>query len=146
VVMVRQRVAGVPANSRQLVRVLSLAFALLCAMLAARAHADPALPSISDEAILGRPAGVTLESVMARYTVFAQDGHGWQSRQSTLGHPGSEWLRVYEPVVEVVFRQGENFRHRFFIPADFVSSASPVVIGPDALTAASKVNQGGSLD
>jgi hypothetical protein len=104
------------------------------------------LPPITDAAILGGPEPFRLESLMARYTMYAQDGHGWQSRQSTPSAPGSEWLRVYEPQLELVFRQGDRWRHRAFIPVDFVASASPVVPGPDAISAASKENQGGSLD
>jgi len=118
-------------------------------------HADPtpamaapgaAVPSMSDEAILDSPGGFRLESILSRYTVFQQDGHGWQSRQSTATAPGSEALSVYEPQIEAVFRQGDAWRHQISIPVDLITAASPVVPGPDVISAASRYNQGGSVE
>jgi hypothetical protein len=108
----------------------------------------PPPPPISDEAILGTPGALRLESILTRYTVFDQNGQGWQSRQSTATSPGSEALAVYEPQIVAVFRQGDAWRHQVSIPVDLVTAASPVVPGPrpDVISAASETNQAGAVD
>ncbi len=103
-------------------------------------------PSLSDDAILGTDTAFRLESILTRYTVFQQAGLGWQSRASTATHPGSEDLSVVEPQIVAVFRQGEAWRHQLSIPVDLVTAASPVVPGPDVVSAASRYNQAGALD
>lgn len=109
----------------------------------AMARAD--LPPISDEAILGRREPIVVESLLARYTYYAQDGLGYQSKAGPIGGPGSEWLHVHEPQVEVVLRQGDRIRHRLWVPVDIVTAASPVT-KPDVVSAASRYNQAGALD
>ncbi len=119
---------------------------VLVVVLVARPVAADVPPALSDDAILGPTDAFRLESILTRYTVFDQDGHGWQSRQSTATQPGSEALGVYEPQLLAVFRQGDAWRHQLSVPVDLITAASPVVPGPDVISAASHTNQAGSID
>jgi len=158
--MARRQVAVVRASSlRRRVCPAVLVGAIVIASGAKPVFADPASPtavsppppsppspSMSDEAILGTPSLFKLESILTRYTVYQQDGHGWQSRQSTATAPGSEDLSVYEPQIQAVFAQGDAWRHTVSVPVDIVTAASPVVPRPDVITAASRYNQAGAVE
>lgn len=92
------------------------------------------------------PAGwpFVVESIAARFAHFDQDGAGFQSRAGPPGGPGSERLRVEQPQLEVIAKQGDKLTHRLWVPVDVVTAASPDAI--DAVTTASKVNEAAGVD
>jgi hypothetical protein len=125
------------------VKVGRLCVLLLAAVLAAApARADDGL---SDEAILGSRPAFLIESMRLRYTHFDQEGHGYQSQadRPSPTQPGSEWLSVDQPQLEVVAQQGK-FTHRLWVPIDVVSAASPDAL--DAVSTASRTNEAASFD
>jgi hypothetical protein len=116
----------------------------------ARAEGD-AVPA-SDAEILGRPGhALRLESIDTRVTAFEQHGHGYQSQAGPLLGPGSEYLTVLEPQVEVVASQGPRLTHRLYVPVDIVTAASPDAVDShrakvDAISSASRQNYAGTVD
>ena len=135
-----------------------LALALLATLLIARsAAADdvapvaatpapaPSAPLFTDADILAKPPPLfRLESVAVRYTRFDQSGTGYQSRAGKPGGPGSEEMRVEQPQLEVVIKQGAHLTHRVWIPVDVVTAASPDAI--DVVSTASRRNEAASVD
>ena len=133
-----------------------LALALLATLLIARsAAADdaapvpaapaPSAPLFTDADILAKPPPLfRLESVAVRYTRFDQSGNGYQSRAGKPGGPGSEEMRVEQPQLEVVIKQGAHLTHRVWIPVDVVTAASPDAI--DVVSTASRRNEAASVD
>jgi len=115
---------------------------LALALCATQARADD---SLSDEAILGTRGGFRIESMRLRFTHFDQEGHGYQSQadRPSPSSPGSEWLQVEQPQLEVVAQQGK-FTHRLWVPIDVVSAASPDAL--DAVSTASRTNEAASFD
>ncbi|MEP7126600.1 MAG: DUF3570 domain-containing protein [Byssovorax sp.] len=131
-----------------------LALALLAAVLLARTAAaeDPAAPApapraplFTDADILAKPPPLfRLDSVAVRYTRFDQSGTGYQSRAGKPGGPGSEEMRVDQPQLEVVIKQGAHLTHRVWIPVDVVTAASPDAI--DVVSTSSRRNEAASVD
>jgi hypothetical protein len=102
-------------------------------------------PLFSDAEILGRPPPYfRLESVALGFAHFNQQGEGYQSRAGPLLGRGSEALTVEQPQLEVVLRQGEHLTHRFWLPVDIVTAASPDAV--DVVSAASRSNEAAALD
>lgn len=85
-----------------------------------------------------------VESIAMRFAHFDQDGAGFQSRAGPAGGPGSERLRVEQPQLEVVAKQGDRLTHRVWVPVDIVSAASPDAI--DAVSTASRDNEAAGVD
>jgi len=108
--------------------------------------------TFSDAEVLGpAPPPVRIESVRASVAGFVQGGHGYQSQAGPVAGPGSERLFVFEPIVEVVARQGERFTHTLLAPVDIVTAASPNAIDrrpapPDVISGASQVNESAGLE
>ncbi len=99
----------------------------------------------TDADILAKPAPFfRLESVALRYTRFDQSGTGYQSRAGKPGQPGSEEMRVDQPQLEVVLKQGAHLTHRIWIPVDVVTAASPDAI--DVVSTSSRRNEAASVD
>jgi hypothetical protein len=131
-----------------------LVVALVAATLSARsAAADeakpgapaPSAPLFTDADILAKaPPMFRLESVAVRYTRFDQSGHGYQSRAAKPGRPGNEEMRVEQPQLEVVIKQGAHFTHRIWVPVDVVTAASPDAV--DLISTASRRNEAASVD
>jgi hypothetical protein len=124
-----------------------LALALTIAGRGGSARADDAVAPPAPE-----PPVFRVESVTTRMTSFSQYGHGYQSQAgpATLG-PGSERATILEPQLEIVASQGERLTHRFWVPVDIVTAASPDSIdtGPssaDVVSAASRHNIAGAID
>jgi hypothetical protein len=111
-----------------------------------RLLADDAGSSYDDSRILdAMGAGLHLQSVMTRVTGFDQFGYGYQAQGGpTPLSPGSERLTVFEPQVELIFRQGDRLTHRVWIPVDVVTNASPDAI--DVVSSASRHVEAGSID
>ncbi|APR85125.1 Hypothetical protein A7982_10474 [Minicystis rosea] len=119
--------------------------ALAVSAMAALAGADEAKPSFSDADILGKPPPyIRLESLSLRYTHFEQSGTGYQARGGPPGGPGDQALRVEQPQLEAVIKQGDKLTHRVWIPIDIVTAASPDAI--DVVSTASRTNEAGSFD
>ncbi|MFT3775227.1 MAG: DUF3570 domain-containing protein [Minicystis sp.] len=123
--------------------------ALFVGMIAGNAIADEApeatKPAFSDADILGKPPPYfRIESVSLRYTHIEQTGTGFQSRRGPAGGPGDEALRVEQPQLEVIAKQGDRITHRVWIPVDIVTAASPD--GIDVVSTASRTNEAGSVD
>ena len=110
------------------------------------ARAGDAAPApFVDAEILGPVAPLfRIESMALRYTHIEQSGRGFQSRAGPRGGPGDEWLRVEEPELEVVAKQGDKLTHRLWVPVDIVTAASPDAI--DVVSTASRRNEAGSVD
>jgi hypothetical protein len=131
-----------------------LALLLLAAVTGARpaagddakpAETKPFPPLFTDGDILAKPAPYfRLDSAEVRYTRFDQSGTGYQSRAGKPGGPGSEEMRVEQPQLEVVIKQGAHLTHRVWIPVDVVTAASPDAI--DVVTTASRRNEAASVD
>lgn len=70
--------------------------------------------------------GFVIERVDTALTSFQQRGVGFQSKANTrsLLDPGNAALTVFQPQLLLVARQNERIVHRFWIPIDFVTSAS----------------------
>jgi len=140
-------------RERGTISIRRTALAVLLAAISSDAFADGggARPR-SDEEILGRPGrALHVESVDTRVTAFEQHGYGYQSQAGPLLGPGSEYLTVLEPQVEVVATQGDRLRHRLYVPLDIVTAASPDAVDKhrdkvDAISSASRQNYAGTLD
>ncbi|HEX4338392.1 MAG TPA: DUF3570 domain-containing protein [Polyangiaceae bacterium] len=127
-----------------------VALALAVTSFARAAEPDPV--PVPDSEILGRPgAALKLQSIDTRVTAFEQHGYGYQSQAGPLLGPGSEYLTVLEPQVEVVATQGPKLTHRIYVPVDIVTAASPDATDKhrrkvDAISSASRQNYAGSVD
>jgi hypothetical protein len=140
-------------RERGTISILRTALAVVLAAISSDAFADGqgARPR-SDEEILGRPGrALHVESVDTRVTAFEQHGYGYQSQAGPLLGPGSEYLTVLEPQMEVVATQGDRLRHRLYVPLDIVTAASPDAVDKhrdkvDAISSASRQNYAGTLD
>lgn len=107
--------------------------------------ATPAAPLFNDADILVKPRPYfQIESLSLRYTRFDQSGTGYQSRDGKPGKPGSEEMRVEQPQLEVVARQGAHLTHRIWVPVDVVTAASPDAV--DLVSTASRRNEAASFD
>jgi len=128
------------------VRVAPGALAALAAVaVTAVALAGDAPPAFTAAEILGPPAPyIRVESATLRFTHFEQTGSGFQSRAAPRGGPGDEALRVEQPQLEIVARQGDRITHRVWMPVDIVTAASPD--GIDVVSTASRTNEAGSID
>ena len=142
--MKRARRAG-RAPLAQALLALSLLARSAAADDATTAETRPVLPLFNDADILAKPAPFfRLESVSLRYTRFDQSGTGYQSRAGKPGQPGSEEMRVDQPQLEVVIKQGAHLTHRVWIPVDIVTAASPDAI--DVVSTSSRRNEAASVD
>ena len=132
------------------VRRLLVLLAVLAAIfgMTTPAGADKASPSFTDFDILnvlGRaPPYWQITSALFRFTHFDQDGHGYQSRTGSLWGPGSERMRVEQPQLDLVLKQGKHITHRVWLPVDIVTAASPDAV--DVVSRASAGNEAGSFD
>jgi hypothetical protein len=136
-----------PARPRLALALIALLTATLGARSAAAddAASAPSAPLFTDADILAKPPPMfRLESVAIRYTRFDQSGTGYQSRAGKPGGPGSEEMRVEQPQLEVVVKQGKHLTHRVWIPVDVVTAASPDAI--DVVSDASRRNEAASVD
>lgn len=99
---------------------------------------------------LARKRGFVIESVETALTAYVQDGPGYQSKQGPVLGPGSQRLTVFQPQLLVTARQNERITHRFWMPVDMITAASPNQIDrgrrPDMLSNASRQNQAVSFD
>lgn len=121
--------------------------ALGLALLGPRAASadDAQAPIFDDVDILAKPAApFRIESIALRYTRFDQSGTGYQSRAGKPGQPGREEMRVEQPQLEVVAKQGDHLTHRIWVPVDVVTAASPDAI--DLVSTASRRNEAASFD
>jgi hypothetical protein len=118
-------------------------YAAICVATLAAATRPVAAESLESGLILGPPRAYSIDSVTARYTHFDQSGHGYQSQagETTFprvapGLPGSEFVTVDQPQVEIVAHQGERLTHTLWLPVDVVTAASPDAL--DAISTASR--------
>lgn len=130
---------------------------LFSLLVGAAVRAEPPLVTkggegFDNDAILGHSSrGIRVESVMTRITAFEQNGHGYQSQAGPLLGAGSEHATILEPTAEVVASQGDRLRHRWTIPVDIVTAASPDAVDRhrpkvDAVSGASRQNYAGTID
>lgn len=88
-----------------------------------------------------------IESVDVAISTYEQKGRGYQSKANSrsLTEPGDAALTVFQPQVLVVARQDDHIVHRFWMPIDFVTSASANAIdrgrNPDVITNSSRQNE-----
>lgn len=93
-----------------------------------------------------------IESVDVAWTAYEQRGKGYQSKANSkyLTDPGDASLTVFQPQLLVVARQNEHITHRFWMPIDFVTSASANAIdrgrNVDVITNSSRQNEAISFD
>lgn len=121
----------------------AISFALVTSALATTSSADPT--TFSDAEILDKPKPYfRIESVSLRFTHFEQSGRGFQSRAGPPGGPGDQELRVEQPQLEVIAKQGDRITHRLWVPIDVVTAASPDAI--DVVSNASRTNEAASVD
>lgn len=120
---------------------LSVVAALL--LFAAPAFAEEREPVTEKQ----RARAFEIESVDVAFSSYEQRGKGYQSKANSrsLLDPGSASLTVFQPQILVQARQNEHIRHRFWIPIDFVTSASANAIDrgrePDVITNSSRQNE-----
>jgi hypothetical protein len=134
----------------------ALLVGLVCIGSAVHAAPNPPVaepPSVLDDArILGHDRyGFRVESVMTRVTAFEQTGTGYQSQAGPLLGAGSEHATILEPQAEIVAKQGDRLTHRFTVPLDIVTAASPDAVDRhrdkvDAISSASRQNYAGAFD
>lgn len=123
-------------------RLLALVFVLAALVVIARAaRAD----DLSTESILGKEAPYfQLVSVTSRIVAYDQYGRGYQSRAGPVLGPGDERVTIFEPMLDVVVKQGKHITHDLQIPVDIVTAASPDAI--DLVSTASRINEAGEVD
>lgn len=121
-----------------------LRLAALLVTIAVTSAASAQIPTFTDEEILEEPSYFRLRSFATRYTHFDQWGRGFQSRKGTMLGPGSEDLSVEQPQMEAVLEQGSDIVHRFWVPVDVVTAASPDAV--DVVSTASATNEAGAID
>jgi len=127
------------------VRRLWFLFAVLAAILFKVTPASAEGPSFTDLDVLGRPPPYwQLLALNLRYTHFDQDGSGYQSRAGPIWGPGDERMKVEQPQLDLLLRQGQHITHRIWIPLDIVTAASPDAV--DVVSKASVMNEAGSFD
>ncbi len=125
---------------------LALTLTTLLGACPAAAEETKASPPLFDDAeILAKPRSFFhIESIALRYTRFDQSGTGYQSRAGKPGQPGSEEMRVEQPQLEVIAKQGAHLTHRIWVPVDVVTAASPDAV--DLVSNASRRNEAASFD
>jgi hypothetical protein len=122
----------------------ALAALFVCA-LSPQVSADEPPPLFTDAEILGKPRPYfRFESVGLSFTHFEQSGRGFSSRAGPRGGPGDQELRVEEPQMEVIAKQGDRITHRLWVPVDVVTSASADAV--DVVSNASRHNEAASVD
>lgn len=127
------------------VRARALTAVALVATLSGSALADAPPQGLTDAEILDAPRPYfRIESASLRFTHFEQSGRGFQSRAGPPGGPGDQELRVEQPQLEVIAKQGEHITHRLWVPVDVVTSASADAV--DVVTNASRHNEAASVD
>ncbi len=101
---------------------------------------------LDEEAILGddEESGWSVSDLALRTTLYIQNGEGYQSQAGPLEGPGSEDTWIGRPEIKVGLRQSPNIQHDIFLSMDVVTAASPDAL--DLVTAASRVNEGTTLD
>src|SRR5258708_30312521 len=108
--------------------------------------------SQTDWYIRGRARyAIHVESVTTRNTSFDQRGHGYQSQAGPRLGPGSERTTILEPQLEIDATQGDRLKHRFWVPVDVITAASPDAIDQtpasvDVVSRASHHNLAGTTD
>lgn len=117
--------------------------AIFAAAIATGARADGGA-GFTDAEILGSKPALRIESVSVRYTRFDQQGTGYQSRAGKPEGPGDETVRVEQPQIEVIAKQGDKVTHRLWVPIDVVTAASPDAI--DVVSGSSRRNEAASVD
>jgi hypothetical protein len=136
------------------------AFAVLAAALTSAAApgqalaGDPAAPdgpteasgAIDPRGILDQAGeALRVDAVTTRISSFNQFGHGYQAQGGpTPISAGSERVTVLEPQLEIDASQGTRIKHRFWIPVDVVTNASPDAI--DVVSSASRHVEAGTID
>jgi len=144
--MERRRAVGAAANSLKRPHLAGAIVALVLVLAPARARAQGAAAELEGERILDT-SSLRLESIDLQVTSFEQYGHGYQSQAGPVLGPGSERTTIFEPEEEIVIAQGDRLTHRFWIPLDVVTAASPNSIAPpDVKSGASRRVDSGSLD
>lgn len=119
--------------------------ALFVCAVVPHASAEGPPPTFADADILDKPKPYfRFESVGLRFSHFEQSGRGFQSRAGPPGGPGDQELRVEQPQLEVVAKQGDRLTHRLWVPVDVVSSASADSV--DVVTNSSRHNEAASID
>lgn len=120
------------------------ALVALFALFGGLALAEPR-PDLSEEAIFGNVEAFRIDSVRLRFTHIDQDGRGFQSQaqRRSLIDPGRENITVEQPQLEVIATQGK-FTHRFYVPVDIVTAASPDAA--DVMSSASRMQEAGTLE
>lgn len=108
-------------------------------------------PTLGDPRPVAPVDGLRIESIDTAMTAYQQMGYGYQSKAGpTLTSPGSERLTVFEPQVVIVARSSARVTHRFWVPIDIVTAASPNANDkgrpPDMLSNASRQNESVSFD
>jgi hypothetical protein len=151
----------VRSDLRRLVALATVLALLLCgAARSAAADAPPgftpmptvSLPDLADPVIFGDPDDTTLrlQSFNTRLAYYVQHGAGYQSQAAVrVAAPGSERAIITEPMLEAIVTQGPRVTHRFFVPADVVTAASPDAddkYRPDVMSTASRLNKAIALD
>ncbi len=130
---------GPQGGGRIFMEVLGMVFVFL---ISSAARADP--PVFSDQEILDEPSYFRLRSFGARYTRYEQNGEGFQSRAGLPRGPGSQQATIDQPQLEAVIEQGDDIVHRFWLPVDVVTAASPDAV--DIVSTASRTNEAGAID
>ena len=93
-----------------------------------------------------------IERIDTALTAFQQHGVGYQSKANTrsLLDPGNAALTVFQPQILVTARQNERIVHRFWVPIDFVTSASANAIDRgrkvDVISNSSRQNEAMAFD
>src|SRR5260221_7548741 len=82
---------------------------------------------------------------------FATRGQGYQWQAGPRLGPGSERATIFEPQLEIDARQGDRLKHRFWVPVDVITAASPDAIDQtpasvDVVSGASHHNVAGTID
>lgn len=89
--------------------------------------------------------GPTIEDLYLRFTLFLQDGTGFQSKAGPAAGPGSQELVVMQPMGQLGLRGADRrWSHQFNFALDVVTAASPD--GLDAVSSASRYNEAGEID
>lgn len=126
---------------------LSVVFATLLFLLAisfsGSARAEEREPTTEKQ----KARSFQIESVDVAFSSYEQKGQGYQSKANSkyLTDKGDSALTVFQPQILVQARQNEHIVHRFWVPIDFVTSASANAIDRgrklDVITNSSRQNE-----
>jgi hypothetical protein len=128
---------------------LSVAAAIALLLVSSAASAEEREPVTAKEK---EHHSFVVESVDVAFTAYEQRGVGYQSKANSkyLTDPGNAALEVFQPQALIVARQNEHIVHRFWLPIDFVTSASANAIDrgrtPDMITNSSRQNEAAAFD